>query len=140
MLALLATLLLAGSASAMSDPAPAMRECVVLLHGLGRGPGSMRKIGQRLDAAGYLVWNQGYPSRSASIEELPERYVHLALMDCRERGATRVHFVTHSLGGILVRQYMHAHAVPEVGRVVMLSPPNHGSEVADHLGSWWLYR
>jgi pimeloyl-ACP methyl ester carboxylesterase len=140
MLLLFATLLLAASAPAMSGPGSATHECVVLLHGLGRGPGSMHRIERRLDEAGYLVWNDGYPSRSASVEDLAERYVALAVEDCRRRGAKRVHFVTHSLGGILVRQYLSAHAPPDIGRVVMLSPPNGGSEVADHLGSWRLYQ
>ena len=106
---------------------------VVLLHGLGRSAASMRPLARQLAAAGYQVWNEGYPSRSAKVEVLAERYVGAALSACRERGAGRVHFVTHSLGGILVRQYLHAHAVSEVGRIVMLSPPNAGSEVAERL-------
>jgi hypothetical protein len=100
----------------------------------------MRPMERRLETAGYLVWNAGYPSRSASIEELAERYVPPALEACRQRGAARVHFVTHSLGGILVRQYLHTHTMPDVGRVVMLSPPNGGSEVADHLADWSIYQ
>ena len=72
MFELLATLLLAGPVSAVSDPRRTRRRIVVLLHGLGRGPGSMRKIEHALDAAGYLVWNEGYPSRSASVEDLAD--------------------------------------------------------------------
>jgi pimeloyl-ACP methyl ester carboxylesterase len=140
MLELLATFFLAAAVPAVSDPVEAPRECVVLLHGLGRGPGSMRPIERRLEATGYLVWNGGYPSRSASVADLAERYIPQALEDCRQRGAARVHFVTHSLGGILLRQYLHTHAMPDVGRVVMLSPPNGGSEVADHLAGWALYQ
>jgi hypothetical protein len=70
----------------------------------------MRRMQDRLDASGYLTWNEGYASRSSPIEALAERYVAAALDDCRDRGAARVHFVTHSLGGILVRQYLQMHA------------------------------
>ncbi len=52
----------------------------------------------------------------------------------------RIHFVTHSLGGILVRQYAEQYGEALIGRVVMLAPPNQGSEVADRFQSWWPYR
>lgn len=116
------------------------KEYVILLHGLCRSGRSMIPMGQALTQAGYKVINMDYPSRSASIEKLSDDAIGSAVNDCQRAGATIIHFVTHSLGGILVRSYLARHTIPNLGRVVMLGPPNQGSEVVDKLGSFWLFK
>jgi triacylglycerol lipase len=124
---------------AASDAGASHRESVVLLHGLARSSDSMSRMASALEAAGYHVCNVSYPSRKHSIEVLASDFVAPAVRACRSSESETVHFVTHSLGGIVVRQLAKSDTDLRIGRVVMLSPPNHGSEVVDQLGTLSLF-
>ena len=110
-----------------------MSSHLVLLHGLGRTAYSMAPVERAARKRGYSVLNLGYPSRTARIADLAEHVAHAIQEFAPEVPA--MNFVTHSLGGVLLRAAVGAGLLPleRVRRAVLLAPPNQGSEAADFM-------
>ena len=110
------------------------------MHGLCRTAASMSDMEAYLSKDGYVVLNSDYQSRTDSIESISYKTIGGALQSKKLKGCKRIHFVTHSLGGILVRSYFSRKTDSRLGRVVMLGPPNKGSEVVDRIGMWRVFK
>lgn len=114
-------------------------ELVVLLHGIRKKPRAMNKLARFLDELGYVICNLGYPSTSFSIEELAD-HVYQQLQETCPSPYQKIHFVSHSMGGIIIRILLSKYHFENLGRVVMIAPPHKGSEVADFLSNYKFYK
>ena len=103
---------------------------VVLMHGLGRSEAAMLLMENHLLGAGYDVFNIGYPSNAADPQTL-QALITDAVDECCANNGRPLHFVGHSLGGLLIRAYLADRAPNNLGKVVLLGPPNKGSQLAD---------
>ena len=114
-----------------NDEVAGNKEIIVLLHGLGRNKTSMWLLASRLEDAGYYVQRIGYSSLHKEPDEILAD-VSMEINQCCQKNTQRVHFVGHSLGGLLIRAYLQNNKVDNLGRVVLLGTPNKGTEAADH--------
>lgn len=120
--------------------AESLNESVILLHGLGDVKLSMLKLESALKDEGYFTKNIGYSTTGETIESLSEKELTKVVERYKKIGFKKIHFVTHSMGGLIVRYYLQDHTLPIGSRIVMLSPPNHGSEIADHFREGAFYK
>ena len=97
------------------------QDCVIVLHGLAKSDSTMSELASKLTQSGFYTVNVDYPSRKYPIEKLAAQAIEPALKECRTENPKliNIHFVTHSMGGILVRQYMSEHDIAELSKVVM---------------------
>lgn len=114
--------------------------CVVLLHGWWSSPLTMKRLEWRLRGEGYRVINLGYPSVRIPLEAIARDWLPRQLEKTVPKEGGPVHFVTHSMGGIVLREFLEAQLGWKPGRVVLIAPPNHGSSLADRWSRWKLCR
>lgn len=108
-----------------------MKDVVVLIHGLGRTARSMRRLALFLNRAGFETQLFSYQSRQSTLEQVTTGLA--ATIEALRLKHARIHFVTHSLGGIILRSFLGTYPAPPnwIGQSVMLAPPHHGSKIID---------
>jgi triacylglycerol esterase/lipase EstA (alpha/beta hydrolase family) len=121
------------------DLKAAANDYVVLLHGLSKDPQIMMKLERFLESLGYDVHNIAYPSTQYPIDGLASQVWESIQKACPDTHK-KIHFVVHSLGSLITRKILSAYSLPNLGRVVMIAPPNHGTEVVDFLVKFKFYR
>jgi len=114
-------------------------ECVILLHGLARSHRSMGIMAKNFQQNGYATIKVSYPSTRLPVAQCSV-YLKDAINLAQRQNFSHIHFVTHSLGGIILRHTLSSGLERNAGRAVMISPPNHGSEIVDRIGSWKLFQ
>lgn len=118
----------------MTIPHP-NQEAVILLHGIGLNKWSMIPVTRILKRAGYVPVGITYPSTKLSLDNIADWLSEKHLTPDFWNGYSKVHFVTHSMGGLVARRYLNKYRSTinpyKIGRVVMLGTPNFGSEIAD---------
>lgn len=124
----------AGSPTPEAARRPLAARAVVLVHGLARTSRSMARLGAALERAGFAVFNWDYPSRAFGLVPLVEALERYAREAASLSGC--LHFVTHSMGGLLARGVLSQAPWPNVGRLVMLAPPNHGAQLASRASGY----
>lgn len=118
---------------------PEKQEYVVLLHGIVRTYRCMRPLEKALMKAGFHVVNIDYPARKQNVQKTADDVYKLISPLCNIQNIT-IHFVTHSMGGLVIRQLLNQYSITNIDKIVMLGPPNQGSEVADFLKNNFLYQ
>lgn len=111
----------------------------MLVPGIAMPRFTMCALQNRLEQDGYHVWNKGIISHTRPVAESAIA-LGRAISDCLKEDAKPVHFVTHSMGALLVRAYFQNNGTNDIGRAVMLGPPNRGSEMVDRIRDYWWYR
>ena len=124
--------------SGLKAQSPA-RSGVVLLHGIARTSRSMSAMEKALKASGFRTLNLDYASRRKPLDQLAAD-IHPPILNFANGLGADLHFVGHSMGGLLARVYLARHRPKRLGRVVMLGTPNQGSEVADTLRNHAIFR
>ena len=110
-------------------------ECIILIHGLARTSRCMNKAASLLSGFGYHIINVNYPSRKLEISQIVKQHIRPVIEKCETKHFKKIHFLTHSMGGIILRYYLSTNNIQKPGKTVMLSPPNQGSEIVDKLGA-----
>ena len=121
----------------MTKNQDASKEHVVVLHGLALNRTWTMGLARSLKRAGYVVHNVSYPTRHQTFEALADEFLAPLVQGIP---GDKVHFVVHSMGGLIVRLYAQRHGAQRIGRVVMLGTPNSGSQVADLLRNVGLFK
>lgn len=116
------------------------KDYVILMHGLWNSSSRMEKFEDYFTNKGYQVLNIDYPTTETHIQSLESQYLRPIIESIPFQTGQKVHFVTHSMGGIVLRDYLRKNKLPQLGRIVMISPPNGGSEWANLLIDNSFYR
>ncbi len=114
---------------------------ILLIHGIGRSTGTFTNMKAAMLQQGHAAVSVSYPSTRRSIEA---HAAQIARLISNLENTKRISFVTHSMGGLVVRKLLARNddwkTKITVDSIVQIAPPNQGSAIARWLKDNPLYK
>ena len=114
-------------------------ESVIVIHGFARRARSMDIIAAEIHKAGYEVRNVDYASLNQNITDIKEDVFEKFNQYISENQNKKIHFVGHSLGGLLIRSYLGENKINNLGSVVLMGTPNKGTPLVNEYQDKWYF-
>ncbi len=109
-----------------------MSSSIVFIHGLWMNGMDMTVLEHRFKKAGYSSSRFRYKSINAT----PVNNAHKLTEVINQIKSDQIHFVCHSLGGLVLRHCLDLHPLNKPGNIVMLGTPNQTSSAAKTFSGW----
>ena len=117
----------------------------IIFHGIYGESKDLQHISNILNVKGYPVVNIQYPTTTHPIEEMTEKYITPVIekqiknlnilnsnLKTEDQKNLKINFIVHSMGSVLLRYYLKNHKIDNMGKVMFISPPSHGSPLSDN--------
>lgn len=125
---------------ALRLPADGKRRVVVLQHGLWRSSAALLRLQRTLQAHGYEVHNLDYPSTMARVEDHAARLREGVEAAFASGPVDELSFVGHSLGGLVIQEYLRSPRARQPAACVYIATPHRGAILCDLRKHWFLFR
>jgi hypothetical protein len=116
----------------------APKEFVFVLHGLAGGGLTISPLANRIEDAGYETKIIDYKTLGTTPEEIMLEVSSKIKFAMPLDTNMTINFVGYSLGSIVIRAYLDRDTLSNLGRVVLIAPPNKGSPLADFFKDTWI--
>lgn len=116
-------------------------EIIILVHGFNKNKKDMSFLQKYFNNLNYETVTLSLPTIFSSLEHCTDLFEEklFKIQNIKNNRYSKIHFVGHSFGGLIIRKFLSRHFIKNIGRCVLIATPNQGSQLADITNNYFSF-